>query len=157
MLNDRPARLDSAASEGLELIAFRAGNQDFCVDVQSVKEIRGRTPMTLLPHSPAYVRGVINLRGTVLPIVDLRARLDLAPSAEGSGVVIVVWIGRKLVGLLVDEVCDILTVSAGDVQQTPELSCPTVSFLVSALVKLGEDRIAGLLALGRLLPEEDPR
>src|SRR5471032_722247 len=95
-----------------ELITFRVGEQDFCVEATNVKEIRGWAPATLLPDSPAYVRGVTNLRGAILPIVDLAARLDLAQTEPTARhVVIVVWIGKRLVGLLVDAVCDIITVS----------------------------------------------
>ena len=60
-----------------ELIAFRIGSQEFCVDIMSVREIRGWTPATPLPRSPGYMKGVINLRGTVLPIIDLGARFGL--------------------------------------------------------------------------------
>src|SRR2546423_1654191 len=97
-----------AGGRSMELITFRVGAQDFCVQAISVKEIRGWTPATPLPDSPAYVRGAINLRGAVLPIVDLAARLELAETtATARHVVIVVWIGARQVGLLVDAVCDI--------------------------------------------------
>ena len=65
-----------------ELVAFRIGAQEFCIDVMAVREIRGWAPITPLPHSPAYVRGLINLRGTVLPIVDVGARLGLPDSCN---------------------------------------------------------------------------
>jgi purine-binding chemotaxis protein CheW len=135
-----------------ELITFRAGEQDFCVEAINVKEIRGWAPATLLPDSPAYVRGVTNLRGAILPIVDLAARLDLAETEPTARhVVIVVWIGKRLVGLLVDAVCDILTVSNDLLQPTPNLSSETVETLVAALVTVG-DRMVGLLDLEHLLP-----
>lgn len=73
-----------------ELISFRIGAQEFCVDIMAVREIRGWTPATPLPHSPAYVRGVINLRGAVLPIVDLAERLGLPPSTPTQRHVIIV-------------------------------------------------------------------
>ena len=63
-----------------ELIAFRIGGQEFCVNIMSVREIRGWTPATPLPHSPHYVMGVINLRGAVLPIMDLSLRLGMKPA-----------------------------------------------------------------------------
>ncbi len=74
--------LRTDAMTGRELIAFRIGAQEFCVDIMAVREIRGWTPATPLPQSPAFVRGVINLRGAVLPIVDLRRapRLSARPS-----------------------------------------------------------------------------
>src|SRR5690349_10774035 len=88
-----------------ELIAFRIQDQEFCVDIMAVREIRGWTPATPLPQAPSFVRGVINLRGMVLPIVDLSDRLGLGvtePSARS--VIIVSQVGPQIVGLLVDGV-----------------------------------------------------
>src|SRR5580692_4288506 len=100
-----------------ELISFRIGTQEFCVDIMAVREIRGWTSATPIPHSPNYVRGVINLRGAVLPIVDLAARLGFAVSEPTArSVIIVAHIGDRTVGLLVDAVSDILTVSDDLVQ-----------------------------------------
>ena len=88
-----------------ELIAFRIEDQEYSVDIMSVREIRGWTAATPLPQSPDYVRGVINLRGTVLPIVDLSARLGLGTvEPTPRHVIIVVHIGKRIVGLLVDAV-----------------------------------------------------
>lgn len=138
-----------------ELIIFSVGAQDFCVEAVNVKEIRGWTPATLLPDSPTYVRGVINLRGAVLPIVDLAARFELADTEPTARhVVIVVWIGRRLVGLLVDAVCDIITVSADALQPTPALRSANVESLVCGLVTVG-DRMVAELVLDRLLPAEE--
>ncbi len=105
-----------------ELIAFRIGDQEFCVDIMCVREIRGWTKTTPLPHAPDYVIGVINLRGSVLPIMDLGARLGFKPTeASARHVIIVVQIGSQTVGLLVDAVSDILTVNSEDIQPPPEL------------------------------------
>lgn len=135
-----------------ELITFLVAGQDFCVEAVSVKEIRGWTPATALPDSPPYVRGVVNLRGSVLPIVDLAARLAL-PETEPTArhVVIVVWIGKRLIGLLVDTVCDILTVSPEALQPTPSVKSETLESLVAALITVG-DRMVALLALEHVLP-----
>ena len=144
-----PGNADSAPRE---LITFRVGAQDFCVDATNVKEMRGWTPATLLPDSPTYVRGVINLRGAILPIVDLAARLELGETdPTARHVIIVVWIGKRLLGLLVDAVCDILTVSNDALQPTPNLPSETVESLVAALVTVG-DRMVGLLDLENILP-----
>src|ERR1041385_2176052 len=95
-------------AKGRELISFLIGGQQFCVDIMAVREIRGWSQATPLPHAPHYVQGMINLRGTVLPIIDMSARLGIATGdAAGRRVIIVVWIGSRLVGLLVDGVCDI--------------------------------------------------
>jgi purine-binding chemotaxis protein CheW len=122
MLN---AEVDSAH---LELISFRIEEQEFCLDIMSVREIRGWTAATPLPHSPSYVRGVINLRGAVLPILDLKARLGLGASEPTArSVIIVVHIGARLVGLLVDGVSEILAVDRAAVQPSTNL------FAVSSL------------------------
>src|SRR6201991_5387990 len=88
-----------------ELISFRIGAQEFCVDIMAVREIRGWTAATALPQSPSFVRGVINLRGAVLPIVDLAARLGFeGGETTDRSVIIVAQIGAQVVGLLVDAV-----------------------------------------------------
>jgi purine-binding chemotaxis protein CheW len=106
-----------------ELIAFRIGDQEFCVDIMSVREIRGWTPATALPHSPGFVLGVINLRGAVLPIIDLSSRLGMkAADPTARHVIIVAQVHQKVVGLLVDAVSDILSVTSENIQPTPEVS-----------------------------------
>ncbi len=137
-----------------ELISFRIDDQEFCLDIMAVREIRGWTAATPLPHSPSYVRGVINLRGAVLPILDLKARLGLGlvePSARS--VIIVVHIGDRLVGLLVDAVSEILAAEKGAVQPTPNVGCETVSRFVRGILAI-EGRMISWIALNDILPEQ---
>lgn len=141
---------------GQELLAFRIGAQEFCVDIMAVREIRGWTPATPLPHAPAYVRGVINLRGAVLPIVDLAERLGLPPSEPTQRhVIIVAQVARQVVGLLVDAVSDILTVGDGLVQPPPDVAAERVRHFVRGLLAV-EKRMVGLLSLDRVLPATEP-
>jgi purine-binding chemotaxis protein CheW len=136
-----------------ELIAFRIGEQRFGVDIRTVREIRGWSPATPLPQAPAYVKGVINLRGTVLPIVDLGARLGLGSTVPTARhVIIVARVGMKTVGLMVEAVSDILTVAEADIQPTPDVSCDTVRMFVRGLIALEGDMIS-MLALDSLLPD----
>ena len=99
-------------AKGSELIAFSIGSQEFCISTTSVREIRGWTPATALPHAPPFVLGVVNLRGLVLPIVDLAVRLGF-PQSEPKvrHAIIVVEYGAQVAGLLVDGVSDIFTAS----------------------------------------------
>ena len=138
-----------------ELISFRVGVQEFCVDIMAVREIRGWTAATALPRSPSFVRGVINLRGAVLPIVDLAARLGF-DSAEPTArhVIIVAQIGPQMVGLLVDAVSDILTVTDDVIQPTPEVASDTAKTFVRGLLAI-EGRMISLIGLDRLLPDLD--
>jgi purine-binding chemotaxis protein CheW len=143
----------SSAPRTIELMAFRIGAQEFCVDIVSVREIRGWTPATALPHSPAFVRGVINLRGAVLPIVDLAARLGLpAIEANSRNVVIVAQIGRQIVGLLVDAVSEILTVAEEAIQPTPDVASEMAKTFVRGVLAM-QGRMISLIALDDLLPK----
>ena len=117
-----------------------------------VREIRGWAQETPLPHAPAYVRGVVNLRGAVLPIVDLSERLGLgqaSPSAQH--VIIVAQIGANTVGLLVSAVSDILTVSDQMIQPTPAVAAGVASSYVQGLLTV-ENRMVSLLCTERLIP-----
>lgn len=146
---------NKSSTKSRELISFLIGGQQFCVDIMSVREIRGWSQATPLPHAPAYVQGMINLRGTVLPIIDMSARLGIAAADVASRrVIIVVWIGARLVGLLVDGVCDILTVTDDMLQATPEVASDTLRVFVNAVLTV-EDRMVCLIALEHLLPELD--
>jgi purine-binding chemotaxis protein CheW len=148
---------DSIVSTGLEhkreLIAFCIGEQEFAVDIMTVREIRGWSPATPLPQTPDYIRGVINLRGAVLPIMDLAARLGL-PVNELSvrSVIIVVKVGERLIGLLVDAVSDIISISDSQVQQTPDIACDRVKAFVKGLISI-DTRMVSEIALERIMPE----
>lgn len=136
-----------------ELIAFRIGEQDFCVDIRAVREIRGWTPATPLPQSPNYVRGVINLRGAVLPIVDLSCRLGLGSATPSARhVIIVARVGMRTVGVLVEAVSDILSVSEEMIQATPDIACDMVRSFVRGVIPI-DGRMISLIALDGLLPE----
>jgi len=135
-----------------ELITFRVGEQFFCVDIMAVREIRGWSAPTPLPQSPSFVTGVINLRGQVLPIVDMAARLGLAPAeATARHVIIVVAIAGRLVGVLVDAVCDIVTVAPEALQPPPDLTGEAAGAFVTGLLA-DEDRLISLVALDNLIP-----
>lgn len=135
-----------------ELISFRVGEQEFCVDIMSVREIRGWTPASPMPHSPAYVRGVINLRGAVLPVIDLAARLGLGVAdATDRHVIIVARIGNRTVGLLVDAVSDILTVTDETIQPPPDVGCDMVKSTVKGLLAV-DGRMISLISMDEVLP-----
>ena len=136
-----------------ELIAFRIGPQEFCVDIMSIREIRGWTKTTALPRSPAYVCGVVNLRGAVLPIVDLSSRLGFA-SADPTArhVIIVAQIAHQQVGLLVDAVSDIITVTDAEIQPTPDVASELVKTFVQGILAI-DGRMISLISLDHVLPD----
>ncbi|ADG12172.1 chemotaxis protein CheW [Caulobacter segnis] len=138
-----------------ELISFRVGDQEYCVDIMAVREIRGWSPATTLPQSPGYMRGVINLRGAVLPIMDLASRLGM-PVLEPTvrSVFIVVKAGDRTVGLLVDAVSDILSVNDDMIQPTPDVACDAVRSFVRGIISI-EGRMISEISLDRILPERE--
>lgn len=137
-----------------ELLSFRVGGQDYSVDIMSVREIRGSARATSLPYSPPYVRGVINLRGTVLPVVDLAARLGLDIGADSErNVIIVVDLGKRAVGLMVDAVSDILAIPDSELQPPPDMVADDTRTFVSALT-IVEGRMIRVLDLNAVLPPQ---
>ncbi len=150
-----PAAPGAKRSGVRELISFRVGDQDYCVDIMAVREIRGWTPATQLPQQPPYMRGVINLRGTVLPIMDLAGRLGL-PMVEPTvrHVIIVVKAGDRIMGMMVDAVSDILSVTPEMAQETPDLACDEVRSFLDGIITL-EGRMISEIALDRLLPSRE--
>jgi purine-binding chemotaxis protein CheW len=138
-----------------ELVAFRTAGQDFCIDILSVREIRGWSRPALLPHAPSYVQGVINLRGAVVPILDLARRLGLeAIENTDRNVIIVAAIQNRIVGLLVEAVTDILGVPAAGVQPTPDLASEATRNMLRGVV-VQDSRLIRLLGVGQLLPALD--
>ncbi|MEM6941812.1 MAG: chemotaxis protein CheW [Pseudomonadota bacterium] len=130
-----------------ELLTFRLADQEYALDIMSVREIRGWTRATPLPHAPHYMKGVINLRGTVLPVMDLALRLGLPQREQNErNVIIVVNYEDTMTGLLVDAVSDIVALTSDDLQPPPELSSGASQGVVSAL-SLIDDRMIRVLDL----------
>ena len=145
----------AGTSKGSELIAFNTGSQEFCVDTTSVREIRGWTPTTVLPHAPAFVLGVVNLRGVVLPIVDLAMQLGFPPTEPTARhAIIVVEFGRQVAGLLVDGVSDIFTASEEQIQPTPDIAEETAKAYVRGVIPM-DGRLIGVIDIANLLPSPE--
>lgn len=139
----------------VELIAFEIGGQGFCIDIVSVREIRGWTPAAPLPQTPDYVLGVINLRGAVMPVLDVRLRLGLGVTEQTSRhVIIVIQDGPRLAGLLVDAVQETFVVEASLFQAPPDLTIDTDTPFVDAILPL-KDRMLSRLVISSLIPGPD--
>lgn len=142
-------------SANLEILAFRLHEQEFCVRTTSIREIRGWAPVTPLPHAPVEVIGVINLRGTVIPIVDLAVKLGMASTqATERSAIVVAEVGSGVVGLLVDAVSDILTVEAGLLQPVPPATDMSADYSDGIVVQ-GADMVC-FLNLDRMFARDTP-
>ena len=134
-----------------ELLTFKLGEQEYALDIMLVREIRGWTRTTPMPHAPPFMRGVINLRGTVLPVMDLAARLGLDPIVTTQrNVIIVVKFNKGMTGLLVDAVSDIIALETSDIQASPEASTDVAANTIRGL-SLVEGRMIRILELYNIL------
>jgi len=112
----------TGATDGAQYLTFALGDEEYGVAILNVQEIKGYAPVTPIPNTPPWVRGVMNLRGTIVPVIDLRLRLGMPAADYGPFTVIVVLaVGAKVVGAIVDAVSDVLSIPDGQVQRTPDL------------------------------------
>ena len=146
--------LATSLEASVELISFEIAGQEFCIDIRSVREIRGGTPPTAIPQTPDYIRGVINLRGAVIPVLDLRNRLGLGVTEPSSRhVIVVIQYEDQVAGLLVDGVQETFQVEASLLQPPPAMDCFATDRFVDALLPL-EGRMLSRLVVASLLPRE---
>ena len=135
-----------------QLITFELGDQSLGVDIMAIREIRAWSPATPLPNVPPHIRGVVNLRGVVLPVLDLRMRLGWGMTDPTTRhVIIVVRIGEQLQGIIVDAVNDIVTVRPEDMQPLPDIGSSEAAALLDGLATV-DDRMILILDLERLAP-----
>jgi len=133
-----------------QLITFEIGDRRLGIDIMAVREIRAWSPATPLPNVPPHVRGVVNLRGVVLPVLDLRQRLGWGTTDPSTRhVIIVVRIGEQLQGIIVDAVSDIVTLLPEDIQPVPEVGEVTATAFLEGIATI-EDCLIMILGLDRL-------
>jgi purine-binding chemotaxis protein CheW len=106
-----------------EYLTFTLGPEEYAIDILKVQEIRGYDSVTKIANAPAFIKGVINLRGIIVPIVDLRIRFDVGEASYTPfTVVIILNIGQRVVGIVVDSVSDVITLARQQIRPTPEFS-----------------------------------
>src|SRR5271165_3929091 len=139
------------AAASTEFISFAIGDEQYGVDIMAVREIKGWIDITHLPNQPDYVRGVLNLRGVIVPIIDLRCRFGQGlTEATPLHIVIIVQIAAKPIGLLADRVLDIVSLDAAQIQPVPRIVQSTRLDFLAGLVTIDGAMIA-LIDLHNLL------
>lgn len=136
-----------------QFLTFNLGDELYGVDILRVQEIKGYTAVTKIPNTPPHIKGVLNLRGTIVPIVELRTKFGM-PTIDYTAftVIIVVVVRDKVMGLVVDAVSDVLNIDKKDIQVPPQFGVKVdVSFL-NGIGKSG-DKLVALLDIDRMLPE----
>ena len=146
-------RQDDRGASTLQFLTFTVQGEEYGVDIMTVREIKGWTEITRLPNSPECMRGVMNLRGLIIPIFDLRARFRRElTQANASHVVIILAVKERNIGILVDTVSDILTVAAAEVKPAPSIEGAAQDDYITGLISL-ENRMVVLLTVEHLFDE----
>lgn len=139
----------------LQLVGFRVGQQSYALPIEAVREIVRPPEITLVPQSPDHVAGVMNLRGRILPVVDLRKRFSSPVESSPKNRVLVTSSDGKLVGLLVDAASEVLKVLPGTIEPSPKLFGDNGEHYVTGVAKhMG--RLVILLDANKLMPEPHP-
>lgn len=149
---DAGSALNSASL--IEYISFAIGDDQYGVDIMSVREIKGWSGVTHLPKQPEYVRGVLNLRGAMVPIIDLRRRFGQGITGASALHIIIINVADRLIGLLADRVLDIVSIKAANIQPVPQMSGARETEFLSGLVTV-DDALIALVDLENLLLAND--
>ena len=142
-------------ADGSQFLTFNLGEELYGVDILRVQEIKGYTAVTKIPNTPSHIKGVLNLRGTIVPIVELRTKFGM-PTIDYTAftVIIVVVVRDRVMGLVVDAVSDVLNIDKKDIQATPQFGGKVdVSFL-NGIGKSG-DKLVALLDMDKLMSDSD--
>lgn len=143
--------------EQLQLVTFQVADEEFAVSILQVQEINRMLPITRVPHSPPCVEGVINLRGHIIPVIDLRKRFGLDVIERGSqSRIIVVEVDTRVIGFVVDQVREVLRIQDTIVEPPPSITSQVDVAYIEGVAKL-EDRLLILLNLSQLLDAEELR
>lgn len=140
---------------GQEFLTFCLGDEEYGVDILKVQEIRGYDGVTKIPEAPAFVKGVINLRGTIMPVVDMRVRFDLGePVYDAFTVMIILRLANRMVGMVVDSVSDVLRLGDEQVLPPPEFGGRMDTRYITGLGSLDE-RLLILVDIEALMASDD--
>ena len=149
------SNIENIENELLQLVTFRIGNEEFGFNIFKVKEINKMMDITQIPNSQSSVKGVVNLRGSVIPVVSLREKLNFSIEDYTSKTrIIVVEYQNKSIGFIVDEVSEVLRIDSSIIEKPPEMTTSVESAYINGVAKL-ENRLLILLDLDKILTQEE--
>ncbi len=145
----------STGENALEVLAFRLGQEEYGVDIQKVQELRGYDAVTQIANAPAFIKGVVNLRGLIVPIVDMRIKFGLAsPVYDQFTVVIILSVGGHVMGMVVDSVSDVVTLGAEQIKAAPPMSAYMNTDYLLGMGTL-DQRMLILVDIDKLMSSDD--
>jgi len=152
---NRGVLVSEASNNELEVLSFRLGKEEYGISILAVQEIRGYDAVTRIANAPAFLKGVINLRGQIVPIVDMRIKFALGQAEyDAFTVVIILNIGRQVIGMVVDSVSDVVTLAPDQVRPAPSIGGGIDADHLLGLGTVGE-RMLILLDIERLMAAPD--
>lgn len=138
-----------------EVLSFKLAEEEYCLDILSVQEIRGYDTVTSIANTPAFIKGVINLRGHIVPIVDLRIKFRLSEARyDATTIVIILNIRGKMIGIVVDSVSDVIAVPHGEIREPPRFGSAINTEFIAGMATV-EGRMLILVDIERLLSSDD--
>jgi len=144
-----------AKGGGAEFLSFRLGSEEYGIDILKVQEIRGYDAVTRIANTPEFVKGVINLRGTIVPIIDLRIKFGIGnPVYDEFTVVIILNVSGRVVGVVVDSVSDVLTLSEEQMRPAPDFSAALDTDYVTGLGAV-DGRMLILVDIAKLISDRE--
>ncbi len=152
---DMAGKKNSTDPGAREFLAFKLGQEEYGIDILKVQEIRGYETVTRIANAPEFIKGVVNLRGIIVPIVDMRIKFDLGePSYDQFTVVIILTIAGRIVGMVVDSVSDVTTLAPEQIRPAPEMGS---AFNTDYLIGLGtlEERMLILVDIDTLMSSSE--
>lgn len=139
------------STDGCQYLTFTLGEEHYGVDILRVQEIKGYTAVTRIPNTPDSIKGVLNLRGTIVPIIDLRAKFGMEKiDYTRFTVIVVVVVKDRVMGIIVDAVSDVLNIPKKDIQPTPQFGTAVDVSFISGIGKCG-DKLVALLDIDQIL------
>ena len=144
-----------SASTALEFLAFTLGDEEYGIDIQNVQELRSYDTVTRLANTPEFIKGVVNLRGIIVPIIDMRIKFSLGtPVYDQVTVVIVLNIGGRVMGMVVDSVSDVITLTSDEIKPPPQMG---TAINTDYLIGIGalDQRMLVLIDIARLMSADD--
>ena len=145
----------SSAFKALEFLSFTLGQEEYGIDIQKVQELRGYDTVTRIANAPGHIKGVVNLRGIIVPIIDMRIKFNLgAPTYDPFTVVIILNIGGRVMGMVVDSVSDVITLKPEQIRPAPSMGSVLDTEYLVGLGTLDE-RMLILIDLDRLMSSDE--
>jgi purine-binding chemotaxis protein CheW len=147
---------DATATSGGEFLTFRLGGESYGIEILKVQEIRGYEAPTMIANAPPFIKGVINLRGVIVPILDLRIKFHLAQAQyDEFTVVIILNVAQRVVGVVVDSVSDVVTLQAASIRETPEFASAAFDTKFITGLAAVDERMVILLDIEKLMTGAD--